>query len=690
MKHVGGPYKELFEGLLGMRTVYAVVFNGVHDKDREKLGFLMDTWSDRHFLSSNLLAVLKAQLTQPITISRSVPQNNFPMNPPIAMSVMVGDWSPANRNDLVQNDMIGMLHQMYADLNREARAAGQADLPQMSLDELYQVNNDLWNTLRMKAEENIDALQNNRQNIPQQQHQQQFQQQRINQQTSRQSDLQFYQQNNRQGSSFSSSFQQNQNLGKRQFPENNNQSQQQNRRVNQPREAHPLYVPPPARQQQQRQFQQRQQHQQSGSRFNSRSDDHFQDQHGGGSSSGRSSDNYREDNFGRDKPAHNVDQFGRDLPPPVAVAAFSPLDRLYVNGFICETPVVIDADRAQALSSQLACNYRETEPVMSAAFVSVARRVTRRMDMYLADIFSPPQLPQILFGALPLEPVLRGSEAQGAKSSSAMSGVTSSGGGDGGAQREKPKLRVPPFRADELGRNPDGVLRALYGDRKFQFHEDGLRFTSALELKQHTDEYLERKKGLQKKKDAQYREYREWYCSSAQWVSDFNALSLSGGNSASGVSGERESGVITSSASNAPSALSSGVEFIVPADEHFPRCPVSKEMFETFFDEEEGEMMFRNAAKVLVTSQYNENNKSTQGGGRSLYESGKDTEDTSVKYLIVHKLLVLDSWLSLGQAVTLQDAISRYQMSLGGGAMVESLRRAAGSDESEEDVFVLL
>jgi hypothetical protein len=54
----------------------------------------------------------------------------------------------------------------------------------------------------------------------------------------------------------------------------------------------------------------------------------------------------------------------------------------------------------------------------------------------------------------------------------------------------------------------------------------------------------------------------------------------------------------SSSATASSGAASSGVEFIVPADEHFPRCPVSKEMFETFFDEDEGEMMFRNAAKV--------------------------------------------------------------------------------------------
>jgi hypothetical protein len=71
--------------------------------------------------------------------------------------------------------------------------------------------------------------------------------------------------------------------------------------------------------------------------------------------------------------------------------------------------------------------------------------------------------------------------------------------------------------------------------------QDGLRFNSAVELKTHTDEYLERKKGLQKKRDSLYREYREWYCSSSQWVSDFDAAGPGG---VGAVGGEKKEGVI--------------------------------------------------------------------------------------------------------------------------------------------------
>ncbi len=62
-----------------------------------------------------------------------------------------------------------------------------------------------------------------------------------------------------------------------------------------------------------------------------------------------------------------------------------------------------------------------------------------------------------------------------------------------------------------------------------------------MELKTHTDEYLERKKGLQKKRDSLYREYREWYCSSSQWVTDFDAAGPGG---AGAVGGDKKEGVI--------------------------------------------------------------------------------------------------------------------------------------------------
>lgn len=134
-------------------------------------------------------------------------------------------------------------------------------------------------------------------------------------------------------------------------------------------------------------------------------------------------------------------------------------------------------------------------------------------------------------------------------------------------------------------------------------------------------------------------------------------------------------------------------EFIVPADEHFTRCPISREVFEAFFDEEEGEFMYRNAAKLLVT----------ESADAGLFKLGRATENKNshegdiVRYLIVHKLLVLDNWLQSGKATSLSEALQRYQAAgTKVPAAIEAANRlkaavaAAGDEEDEDDVFVVL
>jgi hypothetical protein len=189
---------------------------------------------------------------------------------------------------------------------------------------------------------------------------------------------------------------------------------------------------------------------------------------------------------------------------------------------------------------------------------------------------------------------------------------------------------------------------------------------------------LRRKEG-----NAQVREYREWYCSPSQWVSDFSKVPLSGAERGGGNAIQ----ATASAAAVGKDSADTEEEFMLPADEAFPRCPVSREMFECAFDEEEGEMMYLNAAKVLVRTPTVD---AISAGGDELFALGRPTEDPNVRYLIVHKLLVLDNWLALGQAVSLQNAVIRYEQIGGGSEIVQQLRRAAGDDESEEDVFVYL
>ena len=262
---------------------------------------------------------------------------------------------------------------------------------------------------------------------------------------------------------------------------------------------------------------------------------------------------------------------------------------------------------------------------------------------------------------------------------------------------------------DELGRNPEKMLGALYGDRPHQFHEDGLRFPTLALLQQHTDRYLERKKLLQRRRDKEGggggagavvgggggvvggREHREWYCSTAQWVTDFNALS--GGGEGSAVSGG--SHVMGSIAAGREGENEEDEEFVVPADEHFTRCPVSREVFECLWDAEEGEMMYRNAVKVLLT----------EAADPALFQQAQpipwDTVDAGtaeggggspVRYIIVHKLLVLNQWLASGRAAPLQDAVWRYKSIPGvsGQAKADRILRAVGEDDDDDDIFVLL
>lgn len=92
--------------------------------------------------------------------------------------------------------------------------------------------------------------------------------------------------------------------------------------------------------------------------------------------------------------------------------------------------------------------------------------------------------------------------------------------------------------------------------------------------------------------------------------------------------------------------------------------------------------MYRNAARLFVTESANP----------QWFKLGKGTGQPSVRYLIVHKTLVLDNLIENGRAATLRVALQRGEdHGLGRESEVgKALLAAAGSDEDEEDVFVAL
>lgn len=195
--------------------------------------------------------------------------------------------------------------------------------------------------------------------------------------------------------------------------------------------------------------------------------------------------------------------------------------------------------------------------------------------------------------------------------------------------------------------------------------QDGMRFKSLAELVKHTDACLTKKEMLRRQEQLNERVCRQWYCTVTQWVTDFSALSQ----------GTKNKGPVPGTVPGAQTE-----EFVVPADEHFTRCPISKEVFETTWDEDEGAFMYRNAVKILVT----------EVADAALYRQALSTEQPGVQYLIVHKLLVLDGWLQSGRAETLRGAVLRYEAMGRGPEVGTALEAAAGDDEDADDVFVML
>jgi len=718
MKHVGGPFANLFS--IKFSESYMQTLFDLNQIDRKKLMFLLDTWDERSFMTFDLIRKMKAVLgapankptpvsAQPQAMPLSTPTVPAPVfarpavAKPLPVPAPVAKFQPVSHQqapqvapqrdfrippsatfetsttsgmfaDLVQNEMVTMLNQMYAEMGVKNP---------MSLEELHQKNPSLYAQIQHKAEESAELIMSKRQSTssPVQRHPaaaSQYSQYPAPSPT-QYADVTGH----KRGPAY-------QGAAQGQYPH----QRPYNAQTNYNDSYNDNYY-------HQSNYPQTQYHQYK-SRYNTTqpSNDHRYPAHSTANSN---------TNMSRDRSTNaTASNLGSEIHSAVTPSEEHLHEEIlskyasdyFVNGFLCEVPVVIDVARVQALRDVLQSHYisspsgseqaNNTSPSkLPAGFEAAAAGVTKRLSMYLNDIQVPPKLPQILFGPLPLRPIY-------APSAEAVEEQNSKNKARDAAAAVKPatKLPVPPFRPEELGRNPETAIAALYHNKPHQFHEDGLRFATLALLTQHTDKFIAHKKVLQKK--GTVREYREWYCSTAQWITDFGALNV-GGSSAGSAGGNISAGNPSAMATqNAPSSSSTdSEEYVVPADEYFTRCPVSRETFECFWDDQEGEMLYRNAVKVLIT----------ESADPALYALAQPiswvdnaNSATAVRYLIVHKVLVLDAWLSAGRAVPLQDAVIRYKAVLnatsGGGVSgaekAELLLQAVGQDDDEEDIFVLL
>jgi hypothetical protein len=205
-----------------------------------------------------------------------------------------------------------------------------------------------------------------------------------------------------------------------------------------------------------------------------------------------------------------------------------------------------------------------------------------------------------------------------------------------------------------------------------------MRFKSQTELANHLDVLFIRNQDKQRKEGT--RTYRQWFCKESQWITDFGSLKR--------LDIEKN----PSSTTNPTIKTESGKpieipdeEMVLPADEHFTRCPVSNEAFLPEWDTEEGDYMYRNAVKVLLTEK----------ADKQLYQmNAQPTEYPLIRYIIVHQKLVMDGWLAAGKAASLFESIQRINKRYGtdseiGRVLVSAYATAAGEEEDSNDIFIL-
>lgn len=658
MKHVGGPYPALFGKHFA--ETYSLIIRDLHSKDIDRLDFLLNTWEERKLLPLDLINKMKYQLNR---AKQQTQQPFFQQHPKVNLAPTLNiapnlhqpipttpESADAAFNELVYSEMLLILDQLYNELNVTER---------LSVEDLSVANPQLFAQIREKAEESAaTAL------IQQQQEEEELQEQQkkllLEAQKAqlqqlpteivgrKRATMQDFEIGNvvRTTTQPQPMGQQRRNVAPR-FHQGDNQN---TARV-------------------------------TGERYRSSSQDSRESVSKGRSTGQRPGRGGAGRGQNRTQQYSSFNSSGATgagvIEPPPTLDHF-PMEsnddsRFFVNGYISENPVVVDVDHARRLQAKMlayaAQLTTEAGSVEDVAFGEAAAQVARRLGLYLTDVLVPPPLPQILFGSLPLKPI---------NIVVAPAKIVN-------------RIPTPEFKAELLGRSPDAALQALYGALPHQFHEDGLRFSSLALLQKHTDAFLEKKKLRQKRlesPDISARESREWFCTINQWVSNFNSLS----NPSNPTTTDEQGNPVVGDMDVDQQQVGEDEEFIVPADENFTRCPVSREMFECVWDDEEGEMMYRNAVKVFVTEAADphlfklskkmnvgedEIEESTGEGKEDIKEGSmeisnggvkEESKEVSVKkeigYLIVHKLLVMDGWLAAGKATSLSEAINRKDLFL--------------------------
>ena len=210
-----------------------------------------------------------------------------------------------------------------------------------------------------------------------------------------------------------------------------------------------------------------------------------------------------------------------------------------------------------------------------------------------------------------------------------------------------------------------------------------MRFVSQAALDAYVDTFAS--KQLIKRLTEKVMKRRPWFCAEEAWLADYGANAAAAAEEAWVAAASADDGdAILKSVGTSADTAKAGEEdlraYSVLADELFTRCPVSRERFVANFDEESGDMWYKHAAKVFVTA----------AADVTVFNLGKDTVHPKIRYVIVNKPLVLDSWIETGKAAKLNNTIERYEAM--GGENSEKIidLRTATAGEDEDMCFVML
>jgi hypothetical protein len=288
-----------------------------------------------------------------------------------------------------------------------------------------------------------------------------------------------------------------------------------------------------------------------------------------------------------------------------------------------------------------------------------------------------PELPSIITGIIPLAPSKQyniGLESyKAAAKKAAATGVLTSSSAYGASRYKVP---TPKFdnSLQALSQPKEYALRGLYHERMYQFQDDGIRFRSQDELDNYIDTNAISNQKLQNLRKNSILQSRQYYYTSDDWCEKFDTILSDYDQSIEaailyGETNQEKNNNNNNNSSNV--VIDDGWTYNCQADENFVRCPVSQTLFEQEFDEDEGELLYINAAKIYITL----------ASDKYLYNLGKDTLNDNIRYLIVDKSLVLNAWLENGKAASINDCIERYSGMLNGMDV-----EVDGNDDGDNEV----